>query len=187
MPKVFTSIDGNERKCPKCGAELNPTTYYLAQSASVITSVRHETLQRVKTTTTTYKDISKKNGGICVACGLKKYKTTRGRGLILLATGLGLLIITLTISIVYSEWLRHIQRILREAFYFICVSSLFVFVIGVILAIYGSKYSRFKKHSKHSTIEDALSYLFVKNVDPTKLPARSVALSTAQYEQLTIK
>ena len=60
MPKVFTSIDGNERKCPKCGAELNPTTYYLAQSASVITSVRHETLQRVKTTTTTYKDISKK-------------------------------------------------------------------------------------------------------------------------------
>ena len=148
-------------------------------------------MKRITTKTTTYTNISEHIGGICTVCGQKKYKKTRTRGLKMIAVGLGLVMLFAIISIVCFNMINDLSGNLGTFIEVLMplsvITGMILFIVGMVLSIYGSKYSWFKKNPKYMSVEDALSFLFVKNVDTAKIPIGFQILSKGMYDKLEHK
>ena len=182
-----------EKNCLICGSELKSAIYYRAkpENVDVKKTVNYVEMKRTTSTTITYANISKHIGGICAACGQKKYKKTRTRGLKMIAVGLGVLILFTIISIACFNMINNLSGNLGTFIEVLMplsiITGILLFIVGMVLSIYGSKYSWFKKNPKYMSVEDALSFLFVKNADTTKIPIGFQILSKGMYDKLKHK
>jgi len=193
MSKVYTTLNIDEKNCLVCGSELKSAIYYRAkpENVNIQKTVDYAAMKRTTTTTTTYDNVSRHIGGICTACGQKKYKKTRTRGLKMIAIGLGLFMLFTIISIacfsIINDLSGNLGAFIEVLMPLSIIIGIILFIVGVIFSVYGSKYSWFKKNPKHVSVEDALSFLFVKNVDTTKIPTGFQVLSKGMYDKLEHK
>ena len=140
MGKVFTTMN-EEYQCPICQSTLNKVPYFLG-------AVRGKNVQsdlNYKTTTTTYSNVIKKQGGICINCGHKKYKSRRTIGLPMFLLGFVLLFVPIIIMTTKG---MQLDRSLSEALAFLSMIGLPILIIGVGFLISGSNYKWFKRPEK---------------------------------------
>lgn len=194
MSKIFSSIDRNEKSCLVCGEALSTAACYTAQyggTDKVVSRSQDPFVKKVTTSTTTWTDVSKHIGAICVACGKKRYTTAKTRSIIMIVAGLGLFIISLAVSIVFTSEIVGLSgamgQIVKALAGFAPVAGLILFLVGIVLAIRNRKWKGFKKKPAYLSEEEAISELIVNNLDRTKLQPGHAVFSMNSYKQLLDK
>ena len=189
MGKVYTTTNKSGEKCPVCGSLLSDAVYYIGKLGDTRRNVVNTGLQKVTTTTTTYTNIARCTGGICVACGTSKYMKTRKWARILIFSGLGVGLLIAVVGISLSATLNNLTggaaSFVRDSMGLGTIAGICSIIVGIVFAINGSKYKWFKKHPKYLSQDDVLSFLIVRNIDNESLPNGFVALSKSYYESLS--
>jgi hypothetical protein len=180
MSKVYTTFNPSELNCPVCADELKKVTYYSAFIAGVDRETIHGGITTT-TTTTKYTNILQNTGGICFSCGLKKFNKMKKYGLILLISGFCLV---LSIQMIWTVF-NLPQNIFVGFFAPIMFAGFVAIPVGIVFLIKSFKYRGFKKPISNASREDTDSYLFIENLDRTKIPNKHCYFSTSMYKQMS--
>ena len=172
MRIIYTTM-GDETICPVCQGTLHRVPYFLGEVSG--TNVQAYTHQKV--ITTTYSDITKRSGGICVDCGARKYRAENKLGLITFLLGL---------IIIFAPFIAEILfgHIAQAAIGPVVVMGIILFYIGVRTFVKANKLKLFSRPEALDVQQGKLSELFILNMDRSKIPTGFTALGIFAYEKM---
>ena len=180
MRKSYITSNCEERDCPKCGIKLTTAAYYTARpiNEKTIKNINQEALKTTTTITTitSYTDIQRQTGKVCLPCGHKE-----GRRLII--NGVKYFVVAVCIVILAFVLFKSTNLILLAIG--IGVAVIFGFIGFSIYFMEGDRLLRLLKYQDKSQDNDTLSAIFVDLIFSGQVPEGHTALSTKEYKKLS--
>lgn len=174
-----TDVFGNAQ-CPHCSEPLQKAEYYTAKPISQQATQKD---WNSKTITTTYIDVSRHVGGICLACADKSNKPKRTVGMaLLLVGGLGgfvSMMVALVLSTIAERRGGDIGAAMGMPMALMCV-FIIVAVVGLGIYLGARVYRPDRAHSRDALYGLLISRMFKEGCHPGR-----VYLSPAQAAKLT--